>query len=48
MAAKLLAEKVKLEKFSTESENFSEIWGKSETGGKCIIASGVMDASAVQ
>ena len=33
-------EKVKLGKFSTESEKFVEIGGKSETGGKRIIASG--------
>jgi len=35
-----------LQKFSTEFEKFSEIGGKSETGGnaKCIIASGGMDA----
>src|SRR6218665_3021117 len=30
---KLFPEKVKLRKFSTESEKFSEIGGKSETGG---------------
>jgi len=33
--------KVKLEKFPMESENFSDIGGKSEIGvGKCIVASG--------
>src|SRR6218665_3152122 len=37
-------EKVKLGKCFTESEKFSEIGRKSETGGKCIFASGGMDA----
>ena len=37
-------EKVKLRKFSSESENCSKIGGKSETGGKCIMVSGGMDA----
>ena len=37
-------EKVKFEKLSTESENFSKIGGKSETGGKCIMVSEGMDA----
>jgi len=32
-------EKVKFRKFSTESENLSKIGGKSEMGGKCIMAS---------
>ena len=37
---KKILEKVKLENFFMESENFSEIGeGKSETGGKCIIDS---------
>ena len=36
----IFLEKVKLGKFSTESEMFFEIRGKSETEGKCIIASG--------
>ena len=31
---KFCREKVKFLKFSTESENFSKIGGKSETGGK--------------
>jgi len=31
----------------TESEIFFENRGKSETGGKCIIASGGMDAPAL-
>src|SRR6218665_2894228 len=31
-------------KFSRKSQNFSKIGGKSETGGKCIMASGGMDA----
>jgi len=29
-----------------KSENFSEIGGKSETGGKCIMVLGGMDAPA--
>jgi len=37
-------EKVKLRKFSRESENLSKIGGKSERGGKCIKASEGMDA----
>jgi len=41
---KIFREKVKFGKFSTESENFSEIGKKSETEGKCIMASGGMDA----
>ena len=36
---------MKFGKFFTESENFSEIGVKSETGGKCISASDGMDAS---
>jgi len=36
----IFLEKVKLRKFSTESEKFLKIGGKSETGGKCIIVSG--------
>ena len=41
---KSFQEKVKLGKFPTESEIFSEIGGKSETERKCIIASEGMDA----
>ena len=41
---KVLREKVKCQKFSAESENFCGNRGKSETGGKCIIASWGMDA----
>jgi len=37
-------EKIKSGKFPTESEIFSGNGGKSETGEKCIIASGGMDA----
>jgi len=37
---KFVREKVKFWKFFTESENFSKIEGKSETGGKFIMASG--------
>jgi len=37
-------EKVKLLKIFRNSENFSEIGGKSETGWKCIMAAGGMDA----
>ena len=40
---KFLGEKVKLQKFSTKSEFFSEIGGKCETGGKCVIATEGMD-----
>jgi len=32
------------EKFSRSPKKFSEIGGKSETGGECIIVSGGMDA----
>ena len=39
--------KVKLRKFSSESENFSNIGGKSETEGKCIMVSEGMDAPAL-
>src|SRR6218665_3739953 len=35
----IFREKVKLRKFSSESENYSKIGGKSETGGKCIMVS---------
>ena len=37
-------EKVKFLEFSSEFEHFSKIGGKSETGGKCIMVSGGMDA----
>ena len=37
---KFIREKVKFRKFSTESGNVSKIGGKSETEGKCIMASG--------
>jgi len=37
---KLFWGKVTLEKIVKESEIFLKIGGKSETGGKCIIASG--------
>jgi len=40
----IFREKVKFLKFSTESEIFSKIGGKYETEGKCIMASGGMDA----
>ena len=40
----IIWERVKLKKFPRESENFLEIAGKSETRGKCIIASEGMDA----
>ena len=40
----IFREKVKLRKFSLESENFSKIRGKYETGGKCMMVSGGMDA----
>ena len=43
---KKIWEKVKLLKFPMESEKFSEKGGKSETGGKCIFASGALDAPA--
>ena len=43
---KLILEKVTFWKFPTESEIFLKIGGKSETGGKCIMASGGMDAPA--
>src|SRR6218665_1372649 len=36
---KKIGEQMKLGTFSTESEKLSEIWAKSETGGKCITAS---------
>jgi len=39
----IFREKVKLRKFSTESEIFSKIGGKSKTGGKCIMVSEGMD-----
>jgi len=42
----IFQEKVKFWKFPTESENLSKIGGKSETGGKFIMTSGGMDASA--
>src|SRR6218665_134885 len=35
----IFREKVKLLKFFRKSETFSEIGGKSETGGKCIMVS---------
>jgi len=41
---KFVREKVKFSKFSTESENLAKIGGKSETVGKCIMASEGMDA----
>ena len=41
-----MADKVKWRKFSVESEKKFGIGGKSETGGKCIIASEGMDAPA--
>src|SRR6218665_2976792 len=41
---KFFGKREKFLKFSTESGNFSKIGGKSETGGKCIMASGGMDA----
>jgi len=41
---KKFLEKVKLGKFPREPEFFVGNRGKSETGGKCIIASGEMDA----
>ena len=37
---KFFREKVKCYKFSKESKIFSKTWGKSETGGKCIMVSG--------
>ena len=37
---KRFRKKMKLGKFSTESEKFSESAGTPETEGKCIIASG--------
>jgi len=40
---KILREKVKFGKFSTESENFRKKGGKTETEGKCIMVSGRMD-----
>ena len=43
----IFQEKVKFGKFSTDGEHFSETGGKSETEGKCIIASGGMDAPAM-
>ena len=46
--SEIFREKVKFGKFFTESEIFSETEGKSETWGKCIIASGRMDASACE
>ena len=33
-----------MSKFVRKSENVSEIWRKSKTGGKCIMVSGGMDA----
>ena len=43
----IFREKVKLRKFSTESENFSKIGGGNlKQGGKCIMVSGGMDAPA--
>jgi len=43
---KILSEKVKLGRFSMKSKFFFGNRGKSETGGKCIIASEGMDAPA--
>jgi len=41
----IFQEKVKLLKFSSESENFSKIGGNLKQGGKCIMVSGgMMDA----
>ena len=40
----IVREKVKLLKIFRKSENFSEIGGKSETGGECIMVSGGLDA----
>src|SRR6218665_219781 len=42
----IFPEKVTFIKFSSEPENFSKIGGKSETGGKCIMVSGGIDAPA--
>jgi len=39
---------VKMGNFPWSPKNFSEIGGKSETGGKCITAPGRMDAPALQ
>ena len=43
---KKFREKVKFRKFSTESEIFSKIWGKSETGGEIHHGLRGMDAPA--
>ena len=40
----IFREKVKFKLFFRKSEIFSEIGGKSETGVKCIMVSGGMDA----
>ena len=40
----IFRDKVKIVKKFRKSENFSEIGGKSETGGKCIMVSEGMDA----
>jgi len=40
----IFRKKVKFRKFSTTSEILSKIGGKSETGGKYIMALGGMDA----
>jgi len=43
----IFQEKVKFWKFFSESEIFSKIWGEIwNRGGKCIMVSGGMDASA--
>src|SRR6218665_3554724 len=44
---KFFREKVKCYKFSKESKKNSKTGGKSETGGKCIMVSGGMDAPAI-
>jgi|SRR6218665_2742240 len=44
---KICPEKVKLGNFPQSLKLFKKIGGKSETGEKCIIASGRMDASGI-
>ena len=43
---KFFREKGKFVKFSRKSQNFSKIGGNLKQGGKCIMASGGMDAPA--